>query len=38
MKTTLVNKVIKSDYVNQLLQERGVQDVDSFLNPTLDNL
>lgn len=38
MKHTLVNKDIRSDYVRELLRERGVVDVESFLHPTIKNL
>lgn len=38
MKYTLVNKDIRSDYVKELLKERGIQDVESFLRPTITNL
>ena len=34
MKCQLVNKAINSDYLNELLKEIGVTDIDSFLNPT----
>lgn len=38
MKTRLVNTNFKSDYVRNLLTERGVVDVDKFYNPTPDCL
>ena len=34
MKCQLVNKAINSYYLNELLKEIGVTDIDSFLNPT----
>lgn len=33
MKTRLVNKDIRSDYVRELLRERGVEDPEAILNP-----
>ena len=38
MKTRLVNTNFKSDYVRNLLMERGVVDVDKFYEPTPDCL
>lgn len=34
MKYRLVNKEIKQNYIEELLHERGVDDVETFLNPT----
>lgn len=36
MKCQLVNKPINSNYLEELLRERGVEDLESFLNPTND--
>jgi hypothetical protein len=36
MKCKLTNKSIKNNYLNELLKERGVEDIESFLNPTED--
>lgn len=38
MKYRLVNKEIKKNYVEELLRERGVEDVEGFLNPTENSL
>lgn len=38
MKVELVNKKIHEKYGEQLLQERGVKDIDLFLNPTRECL
>ena len=38
MKTKLINEDIRSDYSRNLLRARGIEDVDRFLNPTLDDL
>ena len=38
MKYRLVNKEIRKNYVEELLRERGVEDVEEFLNPTEDSL
>ena len=38
MKHRLVNSVIKEDYVRTLLKERGIEDVDRFLNPTWEDI
>ena len=38
MKTRLVNTNFKSDYIRNLLTERGVADVDKFYEPTPDCL
>jgi len=37
MKFKLINEDIKSDYGRTLLNSRGVQDIDAFLNPTEEN-
>lgn len=36
MKIKLQNKPIKSNYVYELLKERGIENVEKFLNPTID--
>ena len=36
MKCQLVNKPINSNYIEELHRERGVEDLESFLNPTND--
>lgn len=36
MKIRLQNEPIKSNYARELLKARGVEDVDKFLNPTID--
>lgn len=36
MKCQLVNKPINSNYLEELLRERGVKDLQDFLNPTED--
>lgn len=36
MKCKLINKSITNNYLNELLKERGVEDIESFLNPTED--
>lgn len=36
MNVRLVNKDIKQDYVAELLRERGVEDVQSIMNPVFD--
>lgn len=38
MEIKLVNSEIKSDFIKNLLKERGINDVDDFLNPTEKNL
>lgn len=38
MKVRLKNENIKKNYGRELLHLRGVEDVDHFLNPTIDNL
>ena len=38
MQVELVNKDIQEDYGKELLRERGVEDVDLFINPNLDCL
>ena len=38
MKTRLVNKFIIEDYGKQLLQERGIKDVNKFLHPDITRL
>ena len=38
MKTKLIIEPITSDYGASLLRTRGIKDVQSFLNPTLENL
>lgn len=38
MKYKLINKEIKKDYLNQFLTERGVTNIDGFLNPTKEFL
>lgn len=36
MKYNLINKEIKENYVNELLKERGVEDLDKFFNPSME--
>lgn len=38
MQVELVNKDIQEDYGKELLRERGVEDVDLFINPGSDCL
>ena len=38
MKVNLVNENFQSDYVNNLLRARGVEDIESFKHPTRDAL
>lgn len=38
MKYKLVNKEIRSNYAKELFQERGIEDIQSFLHPTDENL
>lgn len=36
MKCQLINKPIDKDYLNNLLLEKGVEDLEAFLKPTDD--
>jgi hypothetical protein len=36
MKCQLINKPIDSNYLEELLKERGVEDLQAFLSPTED--
>ena len=38
MKVKLINKEITSNFIPELLKERGINDVELFLNPTYKNL
>lgn len=38
MKVKLINEPIKNEYVYTLLKDRGVENVENFLNPTEENL
>lgn len=38
MKYRLINKDIQDNYAKELLMERGVKDIQSFLAPTIKNL
>ena len=38
MKIRLVNKEIKDNFIPELLKERGIEDVERFLNPTENDL
>lgn len=38
MKYSLVNKEIRSNYIDELLKDRGIKDISSFLNPTAEAL
>ena len=38
MKINLINSNFEHDYANMLLTSRGVEDVDAFLNPTIQHL
>lgn len=38
MKVKLINKEITSNFIPELLKERGINDVEHFLNPTEQDL
>ena len=38
MKINLINSNFEHDYAHMLLTSRGVEDVDAFLNPTIQHL
>lgn len=38
MKYKLINKSIQNDYAKELFMERGIEDMDSFLHPSIENL